>query len=135
MLASPLTKGYGIALAIGGILPGSLTKVTGWGLTKENGSMSDKLIAVEVPIVSQEDCRSVYGQSAITSRMICAGLPEGGKDACQFDSGGPMRYANQLVGIVSWGYGCARPGFPGVYTKIAEVRKFIDKNTVLGLLH
>ena len=56
--------------------------------------------------------------------MICAGLTEGGKDSCQGDSGGPMVDSEgRQVGVVSWGYGCAYPGYPGVY---AEVSAFID---------
>lgn len=59
--------------------------------------------------------------------MICAGIPQGGKDSCQGDSGGPIVIDKKLVGIVSWGNGCAQPGFPGVYTNIAYFGKWIDK--------
>jgi hypothetical protein len=48
--------------------------------------------------------------------MICAGLDQGGKDSCQGDSGGPFMCGNQLSGVVSWGYGCAEPGYPGTHT-------------------
>ena len=57
--------------------------------------------------------------------MICAGIPEGGLDSCQGDSGGPMAYNNELVGIVSWGIGCALPGIPGVYTNVANYQVWI----------
>jgi hypothetical protein len=50
---------------------------------KENGETSRYLMAVNVPAVSTEECRKAYGQNAITTRMICAGFPEGGKDSCQ----------------------------------------------------
>ena len=43
---------------------------------------------------------------------------KGGKDSCQGDSGGPMTYMGTHVGIVSWGYGCARPAYPGMYNSL-----------------
>jgi len=61
--------------------------------------------------------------------MICAGFEAGGHDSCDRDSGGPMimktKDGDVLVGLVSWGDGCARPGKPGVYTKISAVRSWI----------
>ena len=102
---------------------GTMCTVSGWGTTSEGGSLARVLMKVEVPVVSDEDCRDAYGQSDITDSMICAGLPEGGKDACQGDSGGPLTCGLYLDGIASWGYGCAEPGFPGVYTQTSY---FVD---------
>jgi len=66
--------------------------------------------------------------------QVCAGIPhEGGKDACQGDSGGPLRMVSdvlgdeELIGITSWGYGCARPFSPGVYTDVATHANWIAK--------
>lgn len=81
--------------------------------------------AVAVPLVSTERCTLVYGKGTITDRMICAGAEAGGKDSCQGDSGGPMTANGKLIGIVSWGRGCAQPKLPGVYAKVADQRDWI----------
>lgn len=83
-----------------------------------------------MPIVNQTVCSDAYASfGGITDRMICAGLTAGGKDACQGDSGGPLVADGKLVGVVSWGYGCARPNYPGVYSRVAAVRDWITKKT------
>lgn len=82
------------------------------------GEQSDHLMKVGVPITTDEECSTAYGESYKPEGMVCAGVPEGGKDSCQGDSGGPMVVENKLVGVVSWGEGCARPGKPGVYARV-----------------
>lgn len=106
---------------------GSLSQVSGWGATCESCGISSILQYVNIPIISNIDCNIAYAGS-ITDGMLCAAYPNGGKDACQGDSGGPMWYDNVLEGIVSWGQGCARPNFPGVYTRVAYYRDWIDGN-------
>ena len=105
--------------------------VSGWGRTSEvtYGSI-DHLRAVDVEIITDEDCRKDYGSSKIYDSMLCAGYAEGGRDACQGDSGGPLvkLVDNRavLIGVVSWGYGCARPGNPGVYTQVSRYIDWIE---------
>ncbi|XP_051820992.1 coagulation factor XI-like isoform X2 [Antechinus flavipes] len=107
--------------------------VTGWGYTKERGKVQDTLQKIFVPLITNEDCQMSYREHKITNKMICAGYEEGKKDACKGDSGGPLSCQQNgiwhLVGITSWGEGCARPGRPGVYTKVDEYVDWILKNT------
>jgi trypsin len=101
----------------------------GWGSLYEGGGAAPVLMKVEVPIQSDEKCQAAY-PGDITDTMICAGLDEGGKDSCQGDSGGPLLVQMEdgtplLVGVVSWGYGCARPQRFGVYSKVSQVFQWI----------
>ncbi|MFR9731247.1 S1 family peptidase [Saccharopolyspora sp. MS10] len=99
--------------------PGTATTVLGWGTTEEGGSPSRTLRQTHPPISGDQDCSRAYGGQYDPAAMVCAGLPEGGEDSCQGDSGGPLVANGRLIGIVSWGNGCARPGTPGVYTRVS----------------
>ncbi|XP_069100373.1 transmembrane protease serine 9-like isoform X4 [Pleurodeles waltl] len=107
--------------------------VTGWGAIREGVNLQypETLQEVEIPIVDQEVCNSLY-RNDILYDMVCAGNLEGGKDSCQGDSGGPMvcKFGSTwlLAGIVSWGEGCARPNYPGVYTRVAVYEDWIRKH-------
>ncbi|XP_066999945.1 trypsin-1 [Anabrus simplex] len=111
---------------------------TGWGTLHEDGKPSCVLREVEVPVMSNEDCKNTkYNEKMISDNMLCAGYPEGTKDSCQGDSGGPLtrerddkRY--ELIGVVSWGNGCARPGYPGVYTRVTRYLDWIMENSREG---
>ena len=97
-----------------------MSTTMGWGATQEGGWGSNILLEVDVPI---DDSCGNYSNSDITNNMVCAGDSNGGEDSCQGDSGGPLIMTNsdgeyELIGIVSWGYGCAQAGYPGVYSKI-----------------
>nr|XP_044249214.1 transmembrane protease serine 9-like [Drosophila takahashii] len=104
---------------------GAQATVSGWGYTKEAGLSSQQLQQVKVPVVDSAKCQEAYYWRPISDGMLCAGLEEGGKDACQGDSGGPLVVANKLAGIVSWGEGCARPNYPGVYANVAYFKDWI----------
>lgn len=86
---------------------------------------------VEVPFVSDDDCEAAYGDAFDAQTMLCAGdLENGGIDACDGDSGGPIMAEEDgeliLVGIVSWGDRCAVAGSPGVYAEVADFNSAID---------
>ena len=108
---------------------GAQTRVSGWGDTSEGGSLSDTVKSAIVPILPDPSCDALTGlyDDFNPQNMVCAGSLSGGTDACQGDSGGPLvapgfvgaQPVNRLVGVVSWGFGCARPNAPGVYTRIA----------------
>lgn len=101
---------------------------TGWGTLVSGGFSSNRLMEVEMPILSEFDCNRKYLNThniyVNTLNSICAGEQGGGKDTCQGDSGGPLVVKVgekwQLAGITSWGFGC---GDGGVYTKTSH---FID---------
>ncbi|NYE95861.1 secreted trypsin-like serine protease [Psychromicrobium silvestre] len=97
---------------------GTNSTVLGWGDTTGNGTYQNVLRKVTVPISSNSSCSSAYGSNFDANSMVCAGLAQGGKDSCQGDSGGPLIINGRLVGIVSWGNGCALAGYPGVYTRV-----------------
>ncbi|XP_055371669.1 transmembrane protease serine 9-like [Condylostylus longicornis] len=111
---------------------GVLTSVSGWGRTGEKDKTSKVLNSVIVPIWSQEQCKEAgYGAKRITENMMCAGYHDGGRDACQGDSGGsaiaegPSGSA-EIIGVVSWGRGCARPNLPGIYTRVSNYMDWIN---------
>jgi secreted trypsin-like serine protease len=115
---------------------GTPLTVSGWGATKQGGAGSILLMTVDVPVVPLDRCnQSTSYNGAITDRMVCAGRDEGGRDSCQGDSGGPAVIAGDeptLVGVVSWGHGCAKPWKYGVYTRLGAFAEWIRKTSGVG---
>ncbi|XP_053996961.1 transmembrane protease serine 9-like [Hylaeus anthracinus] len=111
--------------------------VVGWGRTSEGGMLAGIVNEVQVPILSLSQCRMMkYRANRITDNMLCAG--RGSQDSCQGDSGGPLLVHEgdrlEIVGIVSWGVGCGRPGYPGVYTRVTRYLKWININMKQGCI-
>lgn len=113
---------------------GTLLRVAGWGSTSYNrandsfGPDTPVLRTVRVKVRSAASCVEAYGSGVFwPSEMLCASLP--GQDACAGDSGGPLVQGEgpetALVGVVSWGTGCALARYPGVYSTIAANRCWI----------
>ncbi|MCP2325436.1 secreted trypsin-like serine protease [Hamadaea flava] len=114
--------------------------IMGWGTTSENSFAAQRrLRTAKVPLVADATCAAAYAKAGYEFRpdeMICAGdVRRGGVDTCQGDSGGPMvkrAHDGQFVeiGIVSFGVGCARKAYPGVYTEVSHfadaIRKTMD---------
>ncbi|XP_062419605.1 transmembrane protease serine 9 [Pungitius pungitius] len=104
--------------------------IVGWGSMREGGSLTNLLQKAAVSIIDQADCQRSYG-NVLTPNMMCAGHMEGGRDTCMGDSGGPLTCRQPsapwfIAGVTSWGHGCGRIGFPGVYTDVTSVRKWIS---------
>lgn len=111
--------------------------IAGWGAIYFNGPSSSQLLESQVPVVKQEKCQNAFKaftNAIIDDRIICAGYAAGGKDACQGDSGGPLMIPSNksyyLIGVVSYGYRCAEPGYPGVYSKVSSFLNFIIDNLI-----
>lgn len=121
-----------ISLATETPAPGTAANVTGWGRLSEGGPLPSSLQLVEINIVSKPLCQQMYPKFNITENMLCAGVQDGGKDSCQGDSGGPLVANGFQVGVVSWGKGCARPNYPGVYADVANLRSWIEENLGSG---
>jgi secreted trypsin-like serine protease len=115
--------------------PGTMETIVGWGATEEGGDLPDRLQEAQVPITTDAYCDNAYEGTFDAATMVCAGFPEGGVDTCQGDSGGPMfgRTSGgtlRVVGTTSWGNGCARKGFPGVYGRVGDsiLRNWVSSN-------
>ncbi|XP_055381913.1 trypsin alpha-like [Condylostylus longicornis] len=104
---------------------GSDVKVSGYGDTAFEGSSSDFLLSAVIKIMNFETCNWNYG-GGLTDNMICAGVANYKIDSCQGDSGGPLVYNGKLLGVVSFGNGCATDGYAGVYTKVPNYIDWIE---------
>ncbi|WLW51729.1 serine protease [Streptomyces sp. YU58] len=127
-LAEPLPQGSAVAMAGAGdpaYEPGAAAVVYGWGDVTGGGDYARGLRAARVHVLADALCERAYPGSSdgtyLADTMLCAGEEEGGRDACQGDSGGPLVTGGKLIGLVSWGSGCGRPGSPGVYTRVSDV--------------
>ncbi|XP_027196822.1 trypsin-1 [Dermatophagoides pteronyssinus] len=116
---------------------GTMATMIGWGVHDQmDFTPSDTLYQVNVPISSLEKCRDTYNRLLNMNyyfdwnNVICASESNGGHDTCQGDSGGPMLISKSngryyQTGVVSFGYGCAEKGYPGVYTYVPNYLAWI----------
>ncbi|HET9909993.1 MAG TPA: serine protease, partial [Anaerolineales bacterium] len=136
-LGSPITIGYTgqiktslvpLVSSSVGTLAGTNAWVTGWGAIASGGPLADRILEVQIPVITNTNCNNAYNPFGFTiaSSMLCAG--SAGKDACQGDSGGPLVVPSgnkwTLAGIVSWGIDCGVN--PGVYTRVSDFVSWIN---------
>ncbi|CAD5125962.1 DgyrCDS14148 [Dimorphilus gyrociliatus] len=133
-LASPLTLSEDIAPICSPrdiTYNGETVTISGWGGTFSGSPATDELRYTNVQVWTNADCEGPYPGS-IDETMICAAAP--GRDTCQMDSGGPLAYNNngkfEIVGLTSWGRGCALPTHPGVYARVSPQLEWIRENAV-----
>jgi len=118
-------------------LQGQTVQASGFGTTQavkpdaDNTSPpSNTLQRVDLPVLTTTECKTYLG-SSVTNNMFCTYLP--GKDTCQGDSGGGIdlnfNSRNYVVGVTSFGIGCAQTGYPGVYAKVSNFLPWIEQNT------
>ncbi|EEY69715.1 uncharacterized protein PITG_06191 [Phytophthora infestans T30-4] len=110
---------------------GAAATAIGWGLTGENGAMSNELLSVDLTVLSDKECEQLV---TIDSSMLCVkGVIS--KGACAGDTGGPLVVESTsngrdiLVGVVSWNKdkGCGQgPFYPGMYSRVSRARSWID---------
>ena len=140
-LAQPVTGIAPVALLEGSdanwLRPGRRFTVIGWGYTQLPGDAGSPTVlqTLQTLFVPFNTCRQAYtGIPGVTppqpGNAICAG--EEGKDSCSGDSGGPLMVQRRgqwtVLGVVSWGVGCAQAQYPGVYARLSD-------GYILSLIH
>ncbi|GGS92749.1 serine protease [Streptomyces cinerochromogenes] len=132
-LAGELPQSAVVAMAGAGdpaYTPGTEAMVSGWGDTTGGGTYTRRLRAARMRVLPDDLCARAYpgGPDGTyqAGTMLCAGEAAGGPDGCQGDSGGPLVAKGRLIGLVSWGSGCGRPGLPGVYTRVSQVVRVLQ---------
>ncbi len=144
-LTLPTMESIGLVTALedeaGATNTGVAAAISGWGTTREGGEISEQLLGAEVPIVANETAAAAYGPEGITitADQLGAGfMGIGGVDACQGDSGGPLTVdvggVTKLAGVVSWGFGCADPEFPGMYARVSSFEGWVTPLTTSSLV-
>ncbi|KAL4717064.1 hypothetical protein ACJJTC_016951 [Scirpophaga incertulas] len=126
------------------VLVGQKAMLTGWGVTDAaDPTTSPELQVAEISVLDSRLCDRLYRRSCsrhwcgMAENQLCAGVLDGGVDACQGDSGGPLQLKfnlprsngeniYRLIGVTSFGIGCALPNYPGIYTRISSFLDWIE---------
>jgi len=118
--------------------PGVVSRITGWGTLRSGGPSPNTLQTVDIPLISNAQAQSAYGPQGITITADQVGAAAPGRDSCQGDSGGPLSVlvggVRKLAGVVSWGFGCADPNFPGMYARVSSFQSYISARANGGIV-
>ncbi|KAK5640450.1 hypothetical protein RI129_011261 [Pyrocoelia pectoralis] len=99
--------------------------LSGWGSLSYPGSLPDNLQHIDLKTITSEDCADLMNHGTLDRTQICT-LTKAGEGACHGDSGGPL-VANKQIGIVSFGFPCAR-GYPDAFTRVSAYKDWIEQN-------
>ncbi|XP_066262338.1 transmembrane protease serine 9-like [Euwallacea similis] len=112
---------------------GQPVTLIGWGQTEFGGQISNVLQKTQVNVISNSQCASQQTEPIIDGEL-CTYYPGEIRDACQFDSGGPVVWFDpasqrfQLVGIISHGVACGISA-PAINTRVTEYLIWIIDRT------
>ncbi|CAH1405893.1 unnamed protein product [Nezara viridula] len=132
---------YPICLHTKRKIDSTFATIIGWGRVGFSDGTSEKLQEADIEVYNDTECRKLMFSSVMArtpqghqaDQMICAGVPDGSKDACQGDSGGPLvvggvgKFIKTQIGITSFGKECGSPNSPGVYTRVSNYIPWIEK--------
>jgi Trypsin len=128
---APITPKAPLRTGIERLLVGQEVRTSGWGRSTYKGTLLQQLGETKLKLMAHQQCKAIYGDK-YSDRALCAYAP--GTDSCEGDSGGPLTQLPgdrdlskvMLVGIVSFGRGCAERGVPGVYTRVEDYYDWIQ---------
>ncbi|XP_071535888.1 chymotrypsinogen B-like isoform X7 [Panulirus ornatus] len=116
---------------------GHVCLATGWGGQHKEGALRTRLQETRAPVLPPGVCARAYntveyGFVKLGEAHLCAGVLDGSSGTCIGDSGGPLQCNMRdgrwyLAGVTSFGSGCAKPGFPDVYTRITYYLPWIKQ--------
>lgn len=112
--------------------------VYGFGLTNLSDIVQSQVLQYAVvENFSYEECKLKYGSKKryehgiLEKFQVCYGSHKSNQDSCTGDSGGPLTYLDKIlhriIGVVSFGFGCGRPGTPGIYTRVSSYVPWIQE--------
>ncbi|XP_075977035.1 chymotrypsin-2-like [Anticarsia gemmatalis] len=128
-----------ISLCFEHIEGGVDARVAGWGLTEPYGTYAALLLEINVTTIDTGACAEGVAKATLKEGRafpfeghieLCT-YHSPGCGTCSGDSGSPLKRVDngQQIGVVSWGFPCAR-GAPDMYARISAFKDFLQENIV-----